>query len=85
MNGGPGRQPTTRLPPTRRLMSPWRRTRRAADPPSRPILDEDSYARLRRLYTVAEIRALVLTGQGDEETALRELARLEEVYQKRRG
>jgi hypothetical protein len=51
----------------------------------RAILDEDSYARLRRLYTVAEIRALVLTGQGTEETALRELAHLEEVYQKRRG
>ena len=50
-----------------------------------PILDEDSYARLRRLYTVAEIRALVLTGAGEEETALGELARLEEVYQKRRG
>ena len=63
---------------------PRRAAGRVAGRPS-PILDEDSYARLRRLYTVAEIRALVLTGQGEEETALRELARLEEAHQKRRG
>ena len=55
----------------------------AAEPS--PILDEDSYSRLRRLYTVTEIRALVLTGQGEEESALRGLARLEELYQKRRA
>jgi hypothetical protein len=50
-----------------------------------PILDENSYARLRRLYTVEEIRTLVLTGGGEEETALCDLARLEEAYQKRRA
>ena len=50
-----------------------------------PILDENSYARLRRLYAVEEIRALVLTGHEDEDAALRELARLEDIYRQRRG